>query len=111
MIHFLKKKGKKNKVIFSLCGDIWGYEIELFNFFHEKEILLEPESNFYINDISPSHNDVTNIHCKIFGTNLILNDNNFESNSIIDKTNIEKYVIKFELYAKIKDENNIVSGL
>ena len=72
-----EQKGKKNKVIFSLCGDIWGYEIELFNFFHEKEILLEPELKLYINDISPSHNGVTNIHCKIFDKNLILNDNNF----------------------------------
>ena len=64
----------KTGTVFSLSGDIWGYNIELFNYFHEKEILLEPERQFIISNVLPPLNGVIYINCNILKTNLILND-------------------------------------
>ena len=51
---FLKDEEKmKTGTVFSLRGDIWGYDIELFNYFGEKEILLEPERKFIIDNVLP----------------------------------------------------------
>ena len=59
---FLKEKASiKTGTIFSLTGDIWGYNIELFNYFNEKEILLEPERKFIVSNALPPLNDVINI--------------------------------------------------
>lgn len=38
----------KSGTVFTLYGDIWGYNITLFNYFNEEEILLEPERIFVI---------------------------------------------------------------
>ena len=47
--NFLKEEKKiKSGTIFSLGGDIWGYDITLFNYFKEEEILLEPEKNLLL---------------------------------------------------------------
>ena len=48
----LLKEKEKNKTgtLFILGGDIWGYDIELFNYYGVKEILLEPERKFTIDD-------------------------------------------------------------
>ena len=63
---FLKEKASiKTGTIFSLTGDIWGYNIELFNYFNEKEILLEPERKFIVSNALPPLNDVINITCNI----------------------------------------------
>ena len=49
ILTFLGKEKKLNTgTIFSLGGDIWGYDITDFNNFHEKEILIEPERRFEI---------------------------------------------------------------
>ena len=79
---FLKAKEQmKTGTIFSLSGDIWGYNIELFNFFHEKEILLEPERKFIVSNVLPPINEIININCNILKTDLILSDdNNLNSN-------------------------------
>ena len=78
---FLKERATiKTGTIFSLSGDIWGYDNEFFNFFHEKEILLEPERKFIISNVLPPLNGVTSINCNILTTNLILCDNKLESN-------------------------------
>ena len=67
---FLKNEEKiKTGTIFVLGGDIWGYDIELFNYYHEKEILLEPERKFKIDNVLPPLNDVINITCTILKTN------------------------------------------
>ena len=35
-------KTLQSGTIFTLYGDIWGYDITLFNVYNEEEILLEP---------------------------------------------------------------------
>jgi hypothetical protein len=112
---FLKKEeNNKTGTIFSLSGDVWGYDIEPFNYFHEKEILLEPERKYIIsNVIPPVNNDIINITCNILETNLILNDNKLESNlnSNYTKENenskMAEYIIKFEMETKINGDSII----
>jgi hypothetical protein len=41
-----------------LTGDIWGYDITLFNVFYEEEILIEPEREIMIEESIPPINDV-----------------------------------------------------
>ena len=42
--NFLGEKNNfKSGTIFTLTGDVWGYDITLFNYFEEEEILLKPE--------------------------------------------------------------------
>ena len=60
-----KEENIKTGTIFVLKGDIWGYDIELFNYFHEKEILLEPERKILIDNVLPPLNGVINITCTI----------------------------------------------
>ena len=62
----------KAGTVFSLGGDIWGYDIELFNFFREKEILLEPERKFNIDNVLPPLNEIINVTCTILKTPLVL---------------------------------------
>ena len=72
---FLKEEEKeKNKAgtVFSLCGDIWGYDIQLFNYFGENEILLEPERKFIVDNVLPPLNEVINITCSMIKTPLVL---------------------------------------
>ena len=64
---------------------MWGYDIELFNYFKEKEILLEPERSFIIDDVLPPLNGVISINCIMVKSPLIINK--YESkkyNYIID---------------------------
>lgn len=44
---------KKSGTIFSLSGDIWGYDISLFNVCGEEEILLEPERKLIVEESLP----------------------------------------------------------
>ena len=115
---FLKdKETMKTGTIFSLSGDVWGYDIEPFNYFHEKEILLEPERKFIISNVLPPINDIINITCNILETNLILSDNKLESNlnSNYTKENenskMAEYLIKFEMETKINEENKYTEGI
>ena len=68
----------KTGTIFTLGGDIWGYDIKLFNYFNENEILLEPERKFKVIDAIPPVNDIINVICSIYKTPLILDNNNNE---------------------------------
>ena len=47
---FLKKDGKNNKsgTVFTFEGNVWGYDIQPFSYFKEKEILIEPERKIKI---------------------------------------------------------------
>ena len=119
---FLKAKEQmKTGTIFSLSGDIWGYNIELFNFFHEKEILLEPERKFIVSNVLPPINEITNINCNILKTDLILSDdNNLNSNIELsdpkevenkDNINIIDYAIRFEMEIKLNENDKYTSGI
>ena len=128
---FLKKEEQiKTGTIFTLGGDIWGYDIKLFNFFHENEILLEPERKFKVIDALPPVNDIIHVTCSIYKTPLILgnndNDNNnnneldYNINKDIDNRREEenkndnflnKYIIKIEMEAKINEKEEYTSGI
>jgi hypothetical protein len=48
-----KTENFKSGTIFTLYGDLWGYDITLFNYYNEDEILLEPERKFIVKQILP----------------------------------------------------------
>ena len=77
---FLKGKTIQSGTIFTLYGDIWGYDITLFNVFNEEEILLEPERKFIVDQVYPPVNDIIHVRCNIQKTEPILNSEN-----ILDK--------------------------
>ena len=120
---FLKKEEQiKTGTIFTLLGDVWGYDIKLFNYFNESEILLEPERKFKVLDALPPVNDVIHVTCSIYKTPLILDNNNNEleynidSNNIIEEENnndnlFNKYVVKIEMEAKINEKEEYTSGI
>jgi hypothetical protein len=68
-----KKEDFKSGTIFSLYGDLWGYDITLFNFYNEDEILLEPERKFIIKQILPPVNEIIYVTCKIENSPQVLN--------------------------------------
>ena len=111
-----KEEQMKKGTIFSLTGDIWGYDIELFNYFHEKEILLEPERKFIVGNVLPPVNNLINITCIILKTPLVINNNEKEDyNEIINDNNndllINKYVVKLEMEARINNKDEYTSGI
>ena len=114
---FLKGEETKSGTIFSLGGDVWGYDITLFNYFGEAEILLEPERKFSIDNVIPDVNDIINITSTILTTPLILDknsnesdiniNNNLENEENLDNDKISKlkeYIIRIELEYKYKEE-------
>ena len=79
--NFLKgDKDKKSGTIFSLTEDVWGYDISLFNYYGEEEILIEPERMFIVDEVIPTINDLIFIRCKIQNTPIILLDVNYDNN-------------------------------
>ena len=74
-----KRKELKEGTIFDLYGNIWGYDISLFNKYLEEEIILEPEKESEImNAIPPSKNGFIHVRCLIKNTPIILKDINFD---------------------------------
>jgi len=70
-----KKKDLKEGTIFDLCGNIWGYDISLFNKMIDEQIILEPEQESVImNAIPPSKNDFIHVRCLIKKSPVILKD-------------------------------------
>ena len=120
--NFLKADKKiKSGTIFSLRGDIWGYDIELFNYYKEKEILLEPERKFIVENVLPPLNEITSVTCKILKTPLILDNNGTNQNIIInnqiedddniDYSDIQKYIVKIETEAEINGQLKYITGI
>ena len=64
------KKGTIFKLSFK---DVNAYDIHLFHYFGEYEILLEPETKYKINE-SEKFNDIIYLNCEILKSPLILND-------------------------------------
>ena len=67
-------KNIKKGTIFSLYGNIWGYDITVFNYYDEEEILLEPEKKILIDNVIPDINDITIINCEIKNTPVLLKE-------------------------------------
>jgi len=114
------KETIKEGTLFTLGGDVWGYDIELFNFFEEREILLEPERKFIVDNVLPPLNEIINITCTILKSPLVLNNeiepeiisiNEMENKDESNNSEINKYVIKFEMEAKINEKSNYTSGI
>ena len=86
-------ENNKNGTIFTLTGDVWGYDIKLFNVFNEDEILLEPERKFMIKESMPPVNNVIHVRCKILETPIVLErifeleKNNLNQNKINSSSN------------------------
>ena len=74
-------ENKKIGTIFTIVGDIWGYDIQLFNKYNEQEILLEPERKIEIvkyieqeedkEDIKDNY-DILKIRAEVIGNPNIL---------------------------------------
>ena len=79
-----------------ISGNVWGYDISLFNVFNEEEILLEPERKYYIENHFPEVNDLIYVICQVKDTPLVL-ENNID-NSLIFNSNTGK---KFKLVCKL----------
>ena len=120
----MKGEETKSGTIFSLGGDVWNYDITLFNYFGEAEILLEPERKFSIDNVIPDVNDIINITSTILTTPLILDknsnesdiniNNNLENEENLDNDKISKlkeYIIRIELEYKYKEEYKHSSGI
>ena len=66
---------KKSGTIFTIKGKVCGYDITLFNKFHEEEILLEPERKYSIEYHFSEVNDILGVICKVKDTPLVLEEN------------------------------------
>lgn len=71
---FLSGENIKSGTLFRLTGkdEMWGYDIGVFNKFEKDEIILEPETKFFIEEALPVLNGIIQITCKIIKTPLIL---------------------------------------
>ena len=117
---FLGGKNHSNRfgTIFSLTGDIWGYDISLFNVFNEEEILIEPEREIIVDESIPPINEIIYVRCQIKKTPLVLeniykqinnnmlnfsnaNNINIINNDLLNN-NIDNYIIA---KINIKDED------
>ena len=103
-----KNKEIKSGTIFTLLGDVWGYDISLFNYYNEKEILLEPERKFIIEEVKPKINDLILITCNILKSPLVLN-----RESIYNFNEEKKYknLCKIEMEIKIDNKAKLISGV
>ena len=121
----------KTGTIFKLEGNIWGYDITLFNYFGENEILLEPERKYKITDAWSFLDDIIIIHCKVFTTPLVLdnnisceydidnikntndinNDNNEEGKLIEIDEDKKECICKIDQEIRIRGMNKHVTGL
>ena len=122
---FLKKEVDddiKNGTIFILKGDILGYDITLFNYYKEKEILLEPERKYVIKMVIPPINKITHIICKILKSPLVLDNIGKNIYDKIQKEKKEENIInnndikincicRVEFETKIKDKLEFISGM
>ena len=118
---FLNGEQIKYGTIFLLGGDIWGYDITLFNYYKEEEILLEPERKYIIDAAYCVNNDVANITCRILKTPLVLDNNNLIENiyneiNINENNNkieyiINKCIVKIEMEIKINEQYKYISGI
>ena len=97
------EENNKSGTIFTLTGKVWGYDITLFNYYNEKEILIEPERKYKIDEVIPPINDIIHIRCDIQDNPLILSENldNLINENKINKVkdNVQKnnfdYFLKF----------------
>ena len=102
----------KSGTIFTLTGDVWGYDITLFNYYKEEEILLEPETKFIVDSVLPPVNDIIYITCKVLKSPLVFDSEGANSNPLYINNNVPRnnnipnvndYIVQIE--AEIKKDN------
>ena len=103
-----ENKGIKSGTIFTLIGDVWGYDISLFNYYNEEEILLEPERKYIVEEIKPKINDLIFITCNIQKSPLVLSGKTLYN---INEEIKYKYLCKIEMEIKIDNKEKFISGL
>ena len=64
----------KNGTVFTFEGDVWGYDIQPFSDFKEKEILIEPERKIKIIEKPYELNGIINIRAEFLKHSLVLDD-------------------------------------
>ena len=101
-----ERRNIKCGTVFTLTGEVWGYDISLFNLYDEKEILLEPERKFLVEQVIPPINEVINIRCIIKNTPLVL-ENFGSKDDIIIRYEINKDDKKIRIFGDKFVENNI----
>ena len=120
--NFLKEEQIiKSSTILILRGNFWGYDISLFNYFKEEEILLEPETNFIVDNVLPPINkniDTTYITLKVLKNPLILKENNVVSSSKFNNyleedsdSIVSKSLVRIEMEIKLKEGYKYKSGI
>ena len=99
---FLQGVTFKKGTVFTISGDVWGYDISLFNTCNEKEILLEPERKIYIKETKPPVMEILYVTCKVLETPLVLDkiikiEHNINTDSkILEFDNkYKKYLIRW----------------
>ena len=104
-----KKKNIKTGTIFILSGEAWGYDISLFNYYGENEILIEPERKFIVLEVIPPPNDIIYISCKILNTPLVLSNiiNKYNNYNIIPNFKLPDIHNHFQINTKYNKNHNI----
>ena len=69
-----EKENNKTGTVFTLYGEIWGYDITLLNYYKENEILIEPERKFKVDEVLPPLNEIIHVRCEIQDSPLVLID-------------------------------------
>ena len=107
IVNFLgddKNKNIKCGTIFTLVGDVWGYDISLFNYYKEEEILLEPERKFKIEQVIPPVNEIINIRCSLIETPLVVEK--FDNIEIFKKILLDEILLSSELLDSKGDKSS-----
>ena len=111
-----KNEQFKSGTIFSLNGNLIGYDISLFNIFRKNEILLEPERKYKIEKIENEKNDnneIINIICQAVDSPQVLEDiiktNKKDHPDLKNKKSHEKNNIKNEYEKEKRNKHNIES--
>ena len=94
------ENNKKVGTIFYLTGDIWGYDIFLFNVYRENEVILEPERKYIIEKVTNPSNDngVTYVQCKIENSKVVLEDLNSCINDSYTKLILNEKIISKDVH-------------
>ena len=101
--------------IFALYGDIWGYDISLFNSMMDEEIILEPEQKcIVINAIPPINNQFINIRLKSENYNKVLNFNEIfqdsnEINEYFKTPQLLKIIYNLPYKSQVKKEPEFIN--
>ena len=101
--------------IFALYGDIWGYDISLFNSTMDEEIILEPEQKcIVINAIPPINNQFINIRLKSENYNKVLNFNEIfqdsnEINEYFKTPQLLKIIYNLPYKSQVKKEPEFIN--